>query len=98
MKPHAARLPSGARGVSLAFLRAVRDFYAARGGLGQVMGDICKKGETSVCSLTRSTGLSLAESVVLTVLFAVFLLISRARELRSPAHPSTVLDLEMHTQ
>ena len=65
VKPHAARLPSGARGVSLAFLRAVRDYYAARGGLGQVMGDICKKGETSVCSLTRSTGLSLAESVVL---------------------------------
>ena len=65
VKPHADRLKSGARGVSLAFLRAVRDYYAARDGLGQMMGDVCKKGESSVCTLSRSTGLSLAESVVL---------------------------------
>ena len=63
---HADRLPSGRRGLSLAALRAIRAFYAERGGLDKVMADVCKEArfEASVCAVTASTGLSLAESVV----------------------------------
>ena len=65
IRAHAQRLPSGERGVSLAMLRAIGEFYGAVGGLDKVMGDVCKEqgSETSICALTRSTGLSLAESV-----------------------------------
>ena len=64
---HAQRLPSGQRGLSLDMLRAVGAFYEASGGLGKVMGAVCKeKGyATSVCAITRCTGLSLAESLVI---------------------------------
>ena len=57
---------SGRRGLSLRLLRAIREFYREHGGLGKVMGDVCKEAgfAASVCALTRSTGLSLAESVV----------------------------------
>ena len=68
VQPHDRRLSSGDRGLSLAALRALRDFYAAHGGLSKVMGAVCKEEGygASVCALTRSTGLSLAESLVLT--------------------------------
>lgn len=71
IQPHSKRVHSGDRGVSLAFLRGVRTFYGKHGGLDKHMGDVCKKSvckksgsETSVCALTRCTGLSLAESVL----------------------------------
>ena len=66
---HAERLPSGKRGLSLPALRAIRDFYASRGALGKVMANVCKEEgfEASVCNLTASTGLSLAESAALVV-------------------------------
>ena len=65
IKPHDLRLPSGDRGVSLAFLAAIGLFYERHGGVSLAMGDICKgEGEhVTVCALTLSTGLSLAESV-----------------------------------
>ena len=63
---HDARLSSGHRGLSLAALRGVRSFYAARSALSKAMADVCKEEgfAASVCALTASTGLSLAESVV----------------------------------
>ena len=63
--PHEHRLPSGDRGVSLAFLQAVHAFYSQHSGLSLTMEGVCKGlGEhVTVCTLTLSTGLSLAESV-----------------------------------
>ena len=63
---HDRRLSSGARGLSLDALRAVRTFFEAHGALGKTMADVCKEEGfgASVCALTASTGLSLAESVV----------------------------------
>ena len=63
---HDKRRPSGRRGLSLRLLRAIREFYREHGGIDKVMGDVCKEAgfAASVCALTRSTGLSLAESVV----------------------------------
>ena len=69
VRPHARRLPSGQRGITRAMLRAIRRFFRARGGaLGMLMGDLIKEEgfEWSVCALTRSTGLSLIESLALT--------------------------------
>ena len=68
VRPHARRLPSGRRGITCKMLRAIRRFYRARGALGMLMGDVCKKEGFvwSVCALTRSTGLSLTETLVLT--------------------------------
>jgi tetratricopeptide (TPR) repeat protein len=68
VRPHAHRLPSGRRGITRAMLRAIRRFFRARGALGMLMGDLIKKEgfEWSVCALTRSTGLSLIESLALT--------------------------------
>ena len=68
VRPHARRLPSGRRGITRAMLRAIRRFYRARGALGMLMGDLIKQEgfEWSVCALTRSTGLSLIESLALT--------------------------------
>ena len=68
VRPHARRLPSGRRGITRAMLRAIRRFYRARGALGMLMGDLIKEEgfEWSVCALTRSTGLSLIESLALT--------------------------------
>jgi len=68
VRPHVRRLPSGRRGITRAMLRAIRRFYRARGALGMLMGDLIKKEgfEWSVCALTRSTGLSLIESLALT--------------------------------
>ena len=64
---HDERAPSGERGLSLAALRAVRTFYAKHGGLKKEMGSVCKQAgfNASVCSLTHSTGLSLAETIEL---------------------------------
>ena len=66
--PHARRLPSGRRGITHKMLRAIRRFYHARGALGMLMGDLIKREgfEWSVCALTRSTGLSLIETLALT--------------------------------
>ena len=66
IKSHSERLASGARGVSLAFLQGMRDFFEARGALGMGMEDVCNSGtcDFTVCALTAHTGLSLAESVV----------------------------------
>ena len=49
------------------FVRGARCFFGNVGLLDKVMGDVCKEAgsETSVCALTLSTGLSLAESIVL---------------------------------
>ena len=69
VRPHARRLPSGQRGITRAMLRAIRRFFRARGGaLGMLMGDLIKEEgfEWSVCALTRSTGLSLIETLALT--------------------------------
>ncbi|KOO33518.1 tetratricopeptide repeat domain protein [Chrysochromulina tobinii] len=68
VRPHARRLPSGRRGITRAMLRAIRRFYRARGALGMLMSDLIKKKgfKWSVCALTRSTGLSLIESLALT--------------------------------
>ena len=67
VRPHARRLPSGRRGITRKMLRAIRRFYRARGALGMLMGDLIKKEgfEWSVCALTRSTGLSLIETLAL---------------------------------
>ena len=48
-------------------LRAIREFYRAHGALDKVMGAVCKEEglAVSMCALTRSTGLSLAESLVI---------------------------------
>ena len=66
IKPHSERLGSGKRGLSLAFLLAFEDFVRENGGDPRAdMSQICK-GESnpvSVCFLTASTGLSLAESL-----------------------------------
>ena len=66
VRSHAERLSSGERGLSLAALRGLRAFFAAHDRLDVTMENVCKEVgcETSVCALTRSTGLSLAESVV----------------------------------
>ena len=66
IKAHSERLNSGERGISLAMLRALHAFYDARGALDKVMGDVCKEEgfAASIVALTRSTGLSLAESLV----------------------------------
>eukprot|EP00900_Chrysochromulina_parva_P006734 jgi/Chrpa1/16061/Chrysochromulina_OHIO_Genome00014945-RA len=68
VRPHARRLPSGRRGISRKMLLAIRRIYRARGALGMLMSDVCKEEgfEWSVCALTRSTGLSLVETLVLT--------------------------------
>ena len=67
IRSHAARIPSGERGLSLSMLRGIRDFYRERGGLSKMMADVCKEDGfgASVCTLTRATGLSLAESLVI---------------------------------
>jgi len=67
IRTHAERLPSGERGVSLEFLRAIRTFYTELGAIDKPMEDVCMEegSSSSACALTRSTGLSLAESVVL---------------------------------
>ena len=64
---HKDRVPSSRRGVSLAFLRGLREFYLACGALDKLMSDVCKEEgfDASVCALTASTGLSLAESVLI---------------------------------
>ena len=67
VRPHARRLPSGHRGMSRTMLRAIRRFYGKRGALGKLMGNLIKEEGFvwSICALTRSTGLSLIESLAL---------------------------------
>ena len=67
VRAHTARLSSGARGLSVGALRGVRTFYAAHGGLEKQMDAVCKEEcfAASVCALTRRSGLSLAETLVL---------------------------------
>ena len=65
--PHAERLPSGERGLSLAALQGIRRFYDRHGGLSKTMGDVCKEEgfAASVVALTRGSGLSLAETLAI---------------------------------
>jgi len=78
VRAHAKRLPSGERGVRLAFLCTFFFFLEEAVAAGRrkkkrqqpaswEMGDVCKGAgkPMTVCELTRSTGLSLAESVAL---------------------------------
>ena len=64
--PHDKRLKSGNRGVSEALIMAFVAFLDLKGCEVDDVGEICKgeRVELNVCHLTRSTGLSLAESVV----------------------------------
>ena len=66
-KLHSERLPSGQRGFSISFMRAVLRFYRSNKAHKLDMSAICKKrGLTmNICELTRSTGLSLVESCVM---------------------------------
>ena len=41
--PHTERIPSGARGVSAAFLRGLRSFFKMRGRLEEFMESVCKE-------------------------------------------------------
>ena len=61
------RRRSGLRGLSRTALYGARDFYAKQGALDKVMQDIVNESgfAFSACELTKSTGLSLAESLVL---------------------------------
>ena len=61
------RRRSGLRGLSRTALYGARDFYAKQGALDKVMQDIVNEPgfAFSACELTKSTGLSLAESLVL---------------------------------
>ena len=65
--PHSERLPSGRRGFSVAFLRALLRFLTRHGAHEMEMAELCKKPglPVSICRLTASTGLSLVESCVL---------------------------------
>lgn len=67
VRDHAQRLPSGARGISLSCLRALRGWYRAQGTVDRGMGDVGSEVGfvASIIELTRSTGLSLMESLVL---------------------------------
>ena len=67
VRSHATRLPSLQRGVSTAFLRALCRFFAKHGAVQLGLEEVCDH-ETlpvSICRLTRSTGLSLVETLML---------------------------------
>ena len=65
--PNSKRRRSGQRGMTRALLFGVKAFFEQHGALDKTMDDVCKEADsaTSVCALTCSTGLSLAESVVI---------------------------------
>ena len=67
VRPHARRLPSSERGVSLAFVRAFCRFVVKRGAVQLPMDDLCARPTlpVSLCHLTAHTGLSLVETLVL---------------------------------
>lgn len=78
VRAHGQRLSSGQRGLSLLALRGIARFYHAHGLLEEPMTVLCKGGSgkddtidardhggVCVCEVTRSTGLSLAESLAL---------------------------------
>ena len=67
VRAHRARLRSGARGFSVAFLRALHRFLRRHGADELHMDALCKQPglPVSVCRLTASTGLSLVESCAL---------------------------------
>ena len=60
------RRRSGQRGMTRAVLFGVKAFYAQRGALDKTMQDIVSEHgfQFSACELTKSTGLSLAETLV----------------------------------
>ena len=62
------RLGCSQRGLTLSALRALHAFYGAHGGLQMGMAAVCKDAEfaASVVNLTKRSGLSLAEKVLLT--------------------------------
>jgi hypothetical protein len=67
VKTHRERVPSGGRGFSMPFVRALGRFYDAHDAIALEMGDICKQATltANVCNLMASTGLSLVESCLL---------------------------------
>ena len=67
VRRHSERLGSGRRGLSRSAFRSLRAFFDRFGALDKSMADVCKEPgfAASVCELTKSTGLSLAESLVL---------------------------------
>ena len=67
VRAHRARLRSGARGFSVAFLSALHRFLRRHGADELHMDALCKQPglPVSVCRLTASTGLSLVESCAL---------------------------------
>ena len=64
--PTSERLRSGQRGMTRAMLFGVKAFYAQRGALDKTMQDIVNERgfPFSACELTKSTGLSLTETLV----------------------------------
>jgi len=64
---HGSRMPSAARGLSEAALRALRRFYSSHGGSSRTLRELCMpgSGSESVCCLSTHTGLSLAETLAL---------------------------------
>ena len=60
------RLRSGQRGMTRALLFGVKAFYAQRGALDKTMQEIVNESgfPFSACELTKSTGLSLSETLV----------------------------------
>lgn len=65
---HADRVRGGQRGVSDEFLRAIGQFYKKFGGPPKKMDILCAwdpEQSTNICSLTQSTGLSLAETILI---------------------------------
>ena len=67
IRSNAERRRSGRRGMSRALLFGVKAFYAQRGALDKVVQDILDERlfPFSACELTKSTGLSLQETLVL---------------------------------
>ena len=64
--PHHLRLPSSRRGLSRAALRALRQWCTAHELDERTLSEVCfGDGTGSLCALTRHTGLSLVETLVL---------------------------------
>eukprot|EP00964_Phaeocystis_antarctica_P055877 scaffold32909_cov63-Phaeocystis_antarctica.AAC.1 len=97
VQQHAQRLGSGHRGLSRPAFRSLRAFFDKHGALDKMMGDVCKEEglPVSVCELTKSTGLLLAESLALAAdgHFLLLLLVdghqARGHARRARADPGT---------
>ena len=73
LRPHARRLPSAERSLSVPALRGLKTFFESHGGLERPIGELSTdpahtelggtRASCSLLSLTRHTGLSLAETI-----------------------------------